>query len=145
MRVREDRDYLLNSEPREFKMGLIDTLTNMESNLQMFNESSPGGMQDEQKTRLEGLSVQSLEKVSRKCFVRVTKLLLVTLREKLGLEQCAQIVNQRDKKGLSLLHYCLALDYFEIIGVLARCGCDLNLVTSKTEIPAAEICTMLDH
>lgn len=66
------------------------------------------------------------------------------MRETYGLEKCGKFLNATDEKGLGILHYFLALDYYEIIGVFYRCGGDLSLKTSKSKLSPSMICTMLD-
>lgn len=66
------------------------------------------------------------------------------MRETYGLSKTSQILNKIDERGLGILHYFLALDYFEIIGVFSRCGGDLELKTGKSYITPSMICTMLD-
>lgn len=81
MRVKEDWDYLFESEPWEFKLWMIEKLSEMEENLFFFKNSSGdsnfGEKVEKKLTALRNLKIEVLDQVTWKYFIWVSKLLFV--------------------------------------------------------------------
>lgn len=96
-------------------------------------------------SKLQGLELKLLEKITKKFFVKVTKKLMIALRDELGVTRTSKLINECDERGLNLIHYSLALNHHEVIGVAKRCGADLAMPTAISGLSPTAICTMLDH
>lgn len=135
VRMRDHNSSLLDSEPREFKVRLIETLSGLERDLSSFSNqgTSNNQAQSEKVTvnfdQLKHLDIKILEKINRSYFIRVTRLVFNKMRVIYGKERSSRVLNRRDKDGFSIIHYVVCLDYFELIPDLHSLGADLSLPT----------------
>ena len=135
VRARDDNNKLLNNEPREFKVRLIEALSGLERDLNWHSyQGSNSSKSYEEKPsinfeQLKHLDFQILEKINRGYFIRVIRLIFNKMMNIYSKERSARIINQRDSHGLSIVHYVVCLDYFELIHDLYEIGVDLSLLT----------------
>jgi len=135
VRMRDHNSSMLDSEPREFKVRLIETLTGLEHDLSSYSNQSSQGRCTKQHSatnfnQLQHLDIKILEKINRNYFIRVIRMLLNKMKQIYGLEQSSRVLNKCDNKGLSIIHYIVCLDYYELIADLHTLGANLSLATS---------------
>ena len=135
VRARDDHNTLLNNEPREFKVRLIEALSGLEHDINWHScqNSSSSKSQKERPNinfeQLKHLDIQILEKINRGYFIRVIRLIFNKMMNIFGKEKSARMINKRDPHGLSIVHYIVCLDYYELIHDLYEAGADLSLPT----------------
>jgi hypothetical protein len=139
VRMRDPNSSLLDREPREFKVRLIERLSGLERDLSSYaqNNTSNNGQQKEALNinfeQLKHLDTKILEKINRNYFIRVTRMLLSKMKQIYGRERTTTKLDQIDEQGFGLIHYVVCLDYHELIADLHSLGANLSLPTNITE------------
>lgn len=135
VRVRDDQSSMLDSEPREFKVRLIETLSGLERDLNQNTCHGNSSVNSQKEStvnfeQLKHLDIKILEKINRGYFIRVIRLIFKRMITVYGIEKTRRTINTRDEHGLCITHYVVCLDYHELIKDLYEVGADLALPTS---------------
>lgn len=84
---------------------------------------------------MQNLENDVLETLNRELFLRVMQKALTLMNEWMSKEEIAQILNEVDESGATLIHYVTALDYHELINILYANGCDINAKITNNITP----------
>jgi len=138
VRIKDSSSSFVDSEPREFKVRLIETLSGMERDLCQYENNGNNSSENQNEKlvvnfeQLKFLENSVLEKINRGYFVRVIRLILLKMERLYDNKRCKMILNKRDENGMALIHYVICLDYSEVISDLYKIGANLKL---KTDFP----------
>lgn len=133
VRMSESHDSMLEKEPREFKVRLIERLSGLEMELKQYNNNYSQQYNHSDTInfdKLQHLDNKILEKINRGYFIRVIRLLFKKLTQVFPQEKVKALVDKIDKYGMNLTHYIVLLDYYELIQDLFNIGANLSLPTS---------------
>lgn len=75
------------------------------------------------------LDNEVLETLNREFISRILLKILARLKKEVPEKERITLLNSLDQNGVSLLHYLIALNYFELIKPLCEMGVDINLKT----------------
>ena len=135
VRMREPHDSLLDKEPREFKVRLIENLSGLEMELagsgsnSNTNNKSYSNKSTVNFDKLKHLDIKVLERINRGYFIRVIRLIFKKMLKTFTSDKSQMLVNKLDAHGMNLTHYIVCLDYYELVPDLYRMGANLALPT----------------
>lgn len=147
LRQRTDDSKSDQMDSREFKIRIIEKLSNLENKINsqkttgrdesdtVDSEKAKGfQMGDDQIAKINSCSNDELENLGRQSFIMIVTRLFSLLKEKFP-QQYSDYINELDEHGVALLHYFAALDYSELIQVFKEFGADLNIKTENNLTP----------
>ncbi|CAI2368802.1 unnamed protein product [Moneuplotes crassus] len=134
VRVKENPGSYIDSQTREFKVRLIETLTGLERDLSQNNGRENSEVENKEAQninfdQLKYLDDNILEKINKIYFIRVIKLILAKMKQVFGEQRSKERLDRRDSQGMALIHYIVCLDYHEVISDLYKMGANLNIPT----------------
>ena len=125
LRARPDTDSSRDLESREFKIRIIERLTNLEHNIQSSGENSASNSNtqgERSKTKelikLTDLNETQLDKLGKQSFLIITGKIFAKLQELfLQNNRYLEMIDGLDEYGSSLLHYFAALGIYVILNI----------------------------
>lgn len=129
---------LLERDSREFKVRVIEKLSDISSHLETRLSDSSDQRQAERSAepsnergfnidQYMNLGSDTLEALNRQFFLELTGKMFEKMRKILPKEEIKRIINALDENGAALLHYFSALDYYEVVSLFKQIGADLNV------------------
>jgi hypothetical protein len=80
---------------------------------------------------LEHVPTQMLEVVSKEFTNRLIIKLVQTMKDTFDKQQVAELLNQQDDFGYSLVHYFSHINYHEALKLMIESGVDINVKSSN--------------
>lgn len=157
IRNSQQSDSLLEGDPREFKVRIVERLTFLEQkiNNKEGNAGSGAGYQhqndaeapssDNLKEQVKNLNDDMLETLNREFVKRVLVKILERMKNEMSESERKNLLNQFDPNGATLLHYVTALNYYELIPVLHEYGADINIKSALNQLSPLMIAAAKGH
>ena len=129
-----------NFGEREFKVRIIERLSELESKLSSNQDSACPPQNNEtpseeiarfNSSNYDFINQNMLETISREYIQKILEQILQKLSAKYDQKYVIECINQIDKDGYALIHYFTLLEYNQAIQILIQHGADVNIRSTR--------------